>query len=81
MNLRTLETQVTYNAYRRTVTSSTPCFLCLTEDMAYDQWKLVKNRFPYDTIAKPETHFLFCPKRHVAEAYNLNATEIMDRLP
>jgi hypothetical protein len=76
---RTPQTQAKYNDYRRTVTASTPCFLCATEDVAYDQWKLVKNHFPYDVIAKPGTHFMLCPKRHVAEEEALNAREIAER--
>lgn len=80
MNLRTPHTQAQYNAYRRTVTSAdTPCFICLKEDVVYDQWKLVKNAFPYDVIAKPGTHFMFCPKRHVAEECDLNDAEIEER--
>ena len=79
MSFRTPKTQANYNTYRRTVTSCTPCFLCLTEDVAYDQWKLVKNAFPYDLVVVPETHFLLCPKRHVADEYELNELEILER--
>jgi diadenosine tetraphosphate (Ap4A) HIT family hydrolase len=79
MTLRTPHTQAKYNEYQRAVTSEIPCFLCLKEDVAYDQWKLVKNAFPYDIIAKPGTHFMFCPKRHVADEYDLNDKEIEER--
>ena len=79
MNLRTPHTQARYHAYQRTVTAQTPCFLCEQEDVAYDMWKLVKNQYPYDLIAKPGTHFMLCPKRHVAEEYDLIAPEWVER--
>jgi hypothetical protein len=79
MSFRTRRTQAKYDAYRRTVTDSTPCFLCLKEDVAYEHWKLVKNAFPYDLVVQPETHFLFCPKRHVAEEHDLTARELLER--
>jgi hypothetical protein len=71
--------QAKYNEYQRTVTSETPCFLCLQENVGYDEWKLVNNDFPYDIIAKPGTHVMFCPKRHVAEECELNPKEIEER--
>jgi hypothetical protein len=79
MSFRTPQTQAQYHAYRRTLTSCTPCFLCANEDIAYDQWKLVKNAFPYDLVVIPDTHFLLCPKRHVAEEGDLNDREIRER--
>lgn len=79
MNLRTPQTQAAYNAYRGTVTTNTPCFLCICEDVVYGHWKLVKNHFPYDVIAKPGTHFLLCPKRHLAEEGELDDSEIAER--
>jgi diadenosine tetraphosphate (Ap4A) HIT family hydrolase len=79
MNLRMPHTQAQYNAYRRAVTADTPCFLCLEEAVIYEQWKLVKNAYPYDIIAKPNTHFMLCPKRHVAEEYDLTNEEIEER--
>jgi hypothetical protein len=79
MSWRTPRTQANYNEYLRTVVSDTPCFLCLKEDIVYDRWKLVINSFPYDVIAKPGTHFMFCPKRHVAEEYDLHDEEMEER--
>ena len=79
MNLRTPHTQAQYNEYRRHVTPDTPCFLCLKADVTYEHWKLVKNSFPYDIIAQPNTHFMLCPKRHVAEEYDLNDEESEER--
>jgi diadenosine tetraphosphate (Ap4A) HIT family hydrolase len=79
MSWRTPRTQANYNEYLRTVASDAPCFLCLKEDVLYNRWKLVANSFPYDVIARPNTHFMFCPKRHVAEADELDAAEIEER--
>ncbi|ETX04118.1 hypothetical protein [Candidatus Entotheonella palauensis] len=79
MSWRTPRTQDKYNDYLRTVASDHPCFLCLQDDVVYDRWKLVPNSFPYDIIAKPGTHFMFCPKRHVAEEHDLNDAEIEER--
>jgi hypothetical protein len=79
MNLRTPHTQAKYLAHQCTVTPDTPCFLCSHEDVAYEQWKLVKNAFPYDVIAKPGTHFMLCPRRHIAEPYDLNDEETEER--
>jgi hypothetical protein len=79
MSFRSPQMQAIYEAYKRTITASTPCFLCLTEDVAYAQWKLVKNTFPYDLVVKPDTHFLFCPKRHVAEEHDLTERERLER--
>jgi hypothetical protein len=79
MNLRTPHTQANYDTYRKTVTASTPCFLCNHEDIIYGVWKLVKILYPYDLIAKPGTHFMLCPKRHVAEEYDLNEHEQVER--
>jgi diadenosine tetraphosphate (Ap4A) HIT family hydrolase len=79
MSFRTRRTQAKYDAYQRTVTASTPCFLCLKADVAYEHWKLVKNAFPYDLVVKPDTHFLFCPKRHVAEEHDLTEREWLER--
>jgi diadenosine tetraphosphate (Ap4A) HIT family hydrolase len=79
MSWRTPQTQAKYNEYLRTLASDTRCFLCLKEDVLYDRWKLVINAFPYDVIAQPGTHFMFCPKRHVAEADDLHDEEIEER--
>ena len=79
MQLRTPHTQAKYNAHRRARPADAPCFLCLQEEVAYELWKLVKNAFPYDRVAKPGTHFMLCPRRHVAEDYDLTAEEIDER--
>ena len=79
MSWRTPRTQAEYDDYRRLVTPNTPCFLCEDEDVSYVTWKLVKNNFPYDVIAKPGTHVLLCSKRHIAEEHELNDEEIEER--
>ena len=79
MSLRTPQTQAKYDAFKMSDMLSLPCFLCVKEDVSYGAWKLVKNKFPYDLIALPETHFLFCPQRHVAEEIELNEHEISER--
>jgi len=42
------------------------CRLCVaTEIMSFEHWKIIKNEFPYDLIAK--AHDMIVPKRHVNE--------------
>lgn len=51
------------------------CIFChrdlLVKD--FDNFILVKNRFPYDRVYK--NHWMLAPKRHIQEMYELNMEE------
>ena len=49
------------------------CFMCKLEGIVivkkFKHWYIVKNQYPYDTVA--EVHHLLVPRDHIAQAENL----------
>lgn len=64
--LRTPEGSKRYKAYIKKGGLEGGCRICeevAIKDLQY--WKIIRNSFPYDKIAK--THDMIVPKRHVTE--------------
>lgn len=56
-----------YVAYRKSGALDQSCVLCDREPIkSFNYWKIIKNDFPYDLIAK--THHMIVPLRHIQEA-------------
>ncbi len=73
--LRTSECEDKYQEYRKN-NSSVFCSLCTKESIKlFKFWKIIKNDFPYDRIAK--IHNMIIPVRHVTEE-ELNQDEIKE---
>lgn len=63
--LRTAELEAHYSAVRA-ATAGQPCPLCTKPAIkTYGAWKILKNDFPYDRIAKE--HDMIVSTRHVAQ--------------
>jgi len=75
--LRTKETSKKLKEWKVNRSAAEPCFLCTSGYLKeFNHWKIVENRFPYDSIA--ELAHIFTPKRHVLVS-ELN-TEELDEL-
>lgn len=63
---RTPEQQESYEAYKAAGNLDRDCVLCARESLrTFEHWRIIKNMFPYDKIAK--VHHMILPKRHVTE--------------
>lgn len=73
--LRTKKTEDKYNKFRKTADLK-KCPLCdIKPTKVFKYWKIIKNDFPYDRIAK--NHDLLVPKRHEVEN-NLTKKEMKE---
>lgn len=64
--LRTPEGKRLYDEYQRNPEFTGTCVLCSVPALKnYKHWKIVKNSFPYDRIAK--VHDMLLPLRHTNE--------------
>lgn len=65
-SFRTPEKQAEYKEIRKHFKNAHVCALCeKTSIEEYEYWRIVKNDYPYDKIAK--IHNMLIPKRHVTE--------------
>ena len=74
--MKTLRTRKSENIYikHRKNNKETGCPLCKREKLKlFKYWKIIKNRFPYDKIARE--HSMLLPIRHVTEN-GLNKKEL-----
>lgn len=71
--LRTAKSEAIYVKHRKT-NKEIGCPLCKSEDIkTFKYWKIIKNRFPYDRIARE--HNMILPIRHIIED-DLNQKEL-----
>lgn len=83
-SFRTPQKQEEYREIREHFKNSHICALCeKTSVEEYEYWRIVKNDYPYDRIAK--VHDMLIPKRHITEEFfndeeNLELKEIKKKL-
>lgn len=75
-SLRSIDSELKYNAYLAQIPAGGACALCEKESLkTFSNWKIVENSFPYDLVS--ETHHMLIPMRHVHEAH-LNDEELAE---
>ena len=73
-SFRTPQNQTEYKELRKTQKEEGHCALCEKPPMKeYEYWKIIKNDFPYDRIAK--THNMIVSIRHASDD-ELNQEEL-----
>lgn len=73
-----LRTPATFQKYSSNPKrSAEECFICTAPALeTYYLWKLVKNDFPYDAVAR--AHVMLVPKRHIATGEELFGAERLE---